>query len=229
MPAAATAPRRARASSAERRASRAGPTSPRTAAPRAGRQAPRASVRWPVEIRQREIGSGKGLVEPGASSVRGRALRRWAGLRCGLPADGDGVAGLLRRAPERLDVGASSLPSSIRHAVVRAERPAASARGRSATSIVTLTIRWLPPRPKSSSFECCEMKPEPAFTMRVSAASIGLDGHARADRVAVALRPGQAHDDRAACAEPRSRCGRGGAAATSAAPSARTSASPSPS
>ena len=30
--------------------------------------------------------------------------------------------------------------------------------------MVTVFTLWLAPRPKSSSFECCEMKPEPAVT-----------------------------------------------------------------
>ena len=35
-------------------------------------------------------------------------------------------------------------------------------------TIVALTMRVLLPRPKSSSFECCERNPEPALTMRVT-------------------------------------------------------------
>ncbi len=34
-------------------------------------------------------------------------------------------------------------------------------------STVSLSTRWLAPRPKSSSFECCERKPDPACTIFV--------------------------------------------------------------
>ena len=61
---------------------------------------------------------------------------------------------------------------------------------------VSFKMRSLAPRPMSSSFECCDRNPEPACTTSDLAESIGLDGHAGADRVAVAGGATQAHGER---------------------------------
>ncbi len=113
-----------------------------------------------LEVAKREVGSGERLVEPGRRERAG-GVGLWGR---GAMAVGRGCRGAGVR---NGSVRTLSLPSSIqaRWPSGRSDRVCTRPLGH---AIVTFTMRWLLPRPKSSSLECWEMNPEPAFTIRVA-------------------------------------------------------------
>ena len=221
--------RRPRLASASPMPSPAPAARPAKAAPRSPRRA--AATGRPASAAERALLARRGPAARSPAPGRARRARRPlepAG-RC-VPS---GLAAPRAGARRRCACGGAPLaqrwspPSSIQIAVAeRRGRRTVCVDAARATRPSAFTMRSLRPRPKSSSFECCERKPEPTCTILVRAEPVGLDGHPRARprRGCSCVRAG---GRRARRARRRSRCGTAGAAATSAAPSATRSGSPS--
>ncbi len=212
-----------------RRARRATPLAPRRPEQQQrglSRAVPRAIASCPAR-RQREVGRRKRLVEPRRLAGPAPSARATSAVGVGRSDFGPSDLGADSR---RRD---TSRTPATRASLLRRAAAACSA----ATSVNDLSLpdghstvsvesARLAPRPKSSSFECCDRNPDPACTIFVrrsrSVSTIDL----RANRVAVARGAGQTNRQRRAAAA-RSRCGTRGAAAPAAPPSRARSGSPS--
>ena len=161
----------------------------------------------PGQILQREVRRRERLVQPGGG--RRRRSRTWNRRRRRRRGRGE-------RRPSR-----RRRPSTIRRRLLSGTSVNTCVPP-DGQSTVSFTMRSLAPSPISSSFECCDRNPEPAWTILRLAQPIGLDGDARADRVAVALRPRETDGARAwltpSSAAIRNRCGRSAPAAPAARP-----------
>ena len=130
--------------------------------------APTSERSCPARSRSGEIGRREGPIEPGRRR-RAVARPRRAAARDRGALGGQRCALAERLAAQRVAPFLDEDPVVERH--VRR----ASGRAPLGQRISIFRMRRLLPRPKSSSFECWEMKPEPACTTFVRRRLVGLD------------------------------------------------------